>query len=228
MRASVVLLVVFAAAISAAASVRAADLAPADALIRQAIAARIGGDADVVVLSLDVPSKPGIPATFREARPDPGGWLGRPMRIALVTETGSSVMAVATLRVTAGVVVTTRAVDRGQTVAEGDVQIVRRELRGVPLRRVLSMPQVRGGRVLRPVPEGAIVMPGAVALRRAVEPGDHVTVVTMVDGAEVQATLVAADAGNPGDMVRVINPDTRHDVRGRVVKEGLVEVDYAR
>ena len=98
------------------------------------------------------------------------------------------------------------------------MRVVRDELKGAPLRRVLSPSQVRGGRVLRPIPAGAVVVPGAVIARRTIEPGDHVTVRAMSGDVEVSASLVAADAGNPGDVIRVVNPDTHRDVRGRVIE----------
>jgi flagella basal body P-ring formation protein FlgA len=78
------------------------------------------------------------------------------------------------------------------------------------------------------MPAGALVLPGSVLVRRAIEPGDHVTAVAVSGDIEVTASLVAADGGDPGDVIRVFNPDTRRDLRGRVVKEGLVEVNYAR
>jgi flagella basal body P-ring formation protein FlgA len=96
------------------------------------------------------------------------------------------------------------------------------------LRRLLAAVQVSGTRVLRPMPAGALVLPGSVLVRRAIEPGDHVTAVAVSGDIEVTASLVAADGGDPGDVIRVFNPDTRRDLRGRVVKEGLVEVNYAR
>jgi flagella basal body P-ring formation protein FlgA len=108
------------------------------------------------------------------------------------------------------------------------MRVVREELRDMPLRRVLTPAQVRGGRVLRPMAAGAAVLPGAVVVKRAVEPGDRVTVMAVSGAVEVSAELVAADGGDPGDVIRVVNPDTRKDLRGRIVKEGLVEVNYAR
>jgi flagella basal body P-ring formation protein FlgA len=41
---------------------------------------------------------------------------------------------------------------------------------------------------------------------------------------EVTAMFVAADGGAVGDVIRVVNPDTRRYLRGRVRDDGLVEV----
>src|SRR5690606_20322621 len=116
----------------------------------------------------------------------------------------------------------------GMTVADEDVQVVRAELRGTPLRRLPKGDQVIGSRVLRPVPANAVLLPGAVVLRRAVEPGDRITAVAITGDIRVSAELRATDGGEPGDVIRVVNTDTRRSLRGRVIGEGLVEVGYAR
>lgn len=203
-------------------------LAPADAVIRAAIAARLGVTATIDVQAIDLPLRAGLPTMFRQARPDPSARLGRPMRFALLPATGMPITAIATVRVVAEHVVTARAIDRNETMTADAMRVVTDELRDAPLRRVLTPAQVRGGRVLRPMPAGAAVLPGAVVVRRAVEPGDRVTVVAVSGDVEVSAELLATDGGDPGDVIRVVNPDTRKDVRGRIVKEGLVEVNYAR
>jgi flagella basal body P-ring formation protein FlgA len=203
-------------------------LAPADVVIRAAITARLGVDATIDVQAIDLPARPGLPTMFRQARPDPSARLGRPMRFVLLPATGMPITAIATVHVVAEHVVTARAIDRNETMAPEAMRVVREELRDMPLRRVLTPAQVRGGRVLRPMAAGAAVLPGAVVVKRAVEPGDRVTVMAVSGDVQVSAELIATDGGDPGDVIRVVNPDTRKDLRGRIVKEGLVEVNYAR
>lgn len=199
-------------------------VSPEDA-IRQAVVDRLGS-VEVTVVALDLTSAAG--AVFRSARPDPSARLGRPVRFTLVPEKGPLVFATATLRVVGDHVVAQRELFRGETVAEADVTQVRGELSNVPLRRLPTGEQVVGSRVLRPVAAQATVLPGAVVVRRAVEPGDRVTVLAVSGAIRVSAMLTAADGGEPGDVIRVVNRDSRRTLRGRVVKEGLVEVRYAR
>jgi flagella basal body P-ring formation protein FlgA len=207
---------------------RAAVPASASEVIRAAIASRIGSDAEVEVLTVDLPVRPDLPEVFREARPDPSAFLGRPMRFTLVPLTGAPVFAVATLRVIVTHVVTTRALDRSEVLADDTIRSVREELKGMPVRRPLTLSQVNGRRLLRPMSVGAVLVPGSVVVRRAIEPGDKVTVTAVSGLIEVSASLVAGDGGDPGDVIRVFNPETHRDLRGRVVKEGQVEVNYAR
>lgn len=204
----------------------AADPRSADALIREAVQSRLGVDAEVTVVNLDLPARAG--SEFRSVRVDPAAWLGKPMRFTLVPVSGAPVIAVASLRVVAEHVVARQAISRGETITAETVTSVRDEVRGVPLRRLPQAVQVVGGRALRPVPAGAVLLPGAVTVRRAIEPGDPVTVVARRGDIEVTASLVASDGGDPGDVIRVRNPETRRDLRGRVLSEGRVEVIYAR
>jgi flagella basal body P-ring formation protein FlgA len=214
-----------AAATAPGLAANALGLRPAAELIRAAVVERVGADADVSLTGLDVPG----PATeFREARPDPEGRLAKPMRFTLTTGAGSSVVAVVSVHVSIDHAVTRRAIGRGETLTEADLATMRDELRGTPLRRLPTTAQLVGGRALRPMPAGAIVLPGAVAIRRVVEPGDRVTVVATTGTVEVSAAMIAADGGRIGDLVRVVNPETRHYLRGRILNDGRIEVMYAR
>ncbi|ODS53921.1 MAG: flagella basal body P-ring formation protein FlgA [Acidobacteria bacterium SCN 69-37] len=196
-----------------------------DVLIRAATA-KLGTDAVVEIVALDLPA--GAADRFVDARIDPAAKLGRPMRVVLVPARGSRVLGTASLRVVAAHAVARRDLPRGTTVTSDDVEIVTGEVQQVPLRRLPGADEVIGSRVLRTIPSAAIVMPGAVALRRTVEPGDRVTAVAMAGDVQVSAEVTAADGGNPGDVIRVVNPGSRRSLRGRVVREGLVEVGYAR
>lgn len=206
--------------------VHAAPPQQADALIVELVRARLGADAEITVASLDLPARAG--QEFRSARLDPAARLGKPMRVTFVPVSGTPVIAVVSLHVVVPNVVARRDLSRGETIADDDVIEVRTEAIGAPLRRLPRGTQVIGRRVLRPVPAGAVILPGAVVVRRTIERGDPVTVVARAGDAEVTASMVAADGGNEGDVIRVTNPDTRRDLRARVIKEGHVEVIHAR
>ncbi|MEZ5316939.1 MAG: flagellar basal body P-ring formation chaperone FlgA [Vicinamibacterales bacterium] len=206
-------------------AVETAAVGSAAAVIRAALVERLGRGAIITVSAVDG-ARDGV--VYREARPDPSGWLGKPVRFTLIPETGGAHLATASVRVVVDHAVATHAITRGATLADDDVEAVRSELTGTPIRAVPTAEAVTGGRALRPIPEGAVVLNGFVAIPRAVEPGDRVTVVAAVGAVQVTAAFVAADGGRPGDVIRCMNPDTRHYVRGRIVRKGLVEVIYER
>jgi len=200
---------------------------PAAEAISRAVSGRMGEGAVVEVVALVLHGGT-ADDRFVEARPDPAARLGRPTRFTLRRARGGVVTATATLRVTAEHVVTQNALTRGATVAAGDIRVVRGEIRDTPIRRLPTGEQVQGSRVLRPIVAGALILPGAVVVRRAIEAGDRVTAVAHAGDVQVSAAMTATDGGDPGDVIRVVNADTRRSLRGRVVSEGVVEVGYAR
>jgi flagella basal body P-ring formation protein FlgA len=215
-----------------AASVRADDRGldvstSADSVVRRAITARLGRpDAEIAIAMIDLPTK--APQAFRDAVPEPGSRLGRPMRFLLRPFTGRPVIAVVTATVIADRAVLRSDVARGAVLGADDVTLERGAIAGVILRRLPTLADLEGARARRTLAAGLAITPNDVLLRRAVEAGDKVTVVASSGAVEVSATLVAADGGDPGDLVRVVNPETRRDVRGRVTDRGRVEVEHGR
>jgi flagella basal body P-ring formation protein FlgA len=207
---------------TAAPGLRSADVdrSAVDA-IRAAVAERLGDAVDVRITSMDIA---GDARVFREARPHPSARLGKPVRFTLVTNTGAALPTAATIEVVGPQVVTTRTVDRGESLTVEDLQVVRSEIVGVPLQRLPALEELVGARALRRLPAGETVLANAVTVRRTVEPGDRVTVVAAAGAVEVTASFVAADGGGPGAVIRVVNPATRRYLRGRVTHEGTVEV----
>jgi len=201
------------------------EIRTADEVMVAAVLERFGTGASVSLTAVDVPGPSGA---FRVARPDPEGRTGKPMRFTLITASGTSIIAVATVHVATEHAVTTRAIARNETITSDDLHDVRDELVGAPLRRLPTAAELVGGRVLRPLPAGTIVLPGSVVVRRTIEPGDHVVVVALSGSVEVTAEMIAADGGKIGDLIRAVNPDTHQYVRGRVVEAGRIEVTYAR
>jgi flagella basal body P-ring formation protein FlgA len=199
---------------------RTSSLSAADA-VRAAVVARLGVKATVQVESIDVT---GDAPVFREARPGPASRLGRPLRFTLVTVSGAELPATATVTVTGALVVTTRTVARGESLKPEDLNESQRVITDVPLRRLPRLHELVGSRALRALPAGEAVPDNAVTLRRKVEPGDSVTVIAASGAVEVTGTFVAADGGQPGRVIRVINPQTRRFLRGRVLENGKIEV----
>jgi flagella basal body P-ring formation protein FlgA len=199
--------------------------ASATDVIRAAVLERLGPDVEVAVTPLGPPAQPSL---FRTATPDPSAWLGKPMRFSLLNGPGPATFATVDLRVVAAYAVTTHDVVVGRVLTADDVKATRGELRDLPLRRVPAADALVGARALRAMAAGTTIQSSFVIVRRVVEPGDKVTVVAARGAVEVTATLVAADGGQVGDVIRVVNPETRKYLRGRVLRAGFVEVIHER
>ncbi|MEO7191701.1 MAG: flagellar basal body P-ring formation chaperone FlgA [Vicinamibacterales bacterium] len=218
-------LVAFATAVGLAHAGAAPGAVSASDAVSRAVMDRLGPDVDVSVMSSGVT---GTAEVFREARPDPAARMGSPMRFTLISADGAAVPVTVSLRVIGAPVVARRTLARGATIGASDVAAERGVVSGVPLRRLLAIDEVVGTRVLRAIQAGDVVLATSVTGRRAIEPGDGVTVRVGTGAVEVTASMVAADGGRAGDVIRVVNPATRRYLRARVVKKGLVEVINGR
>jgi len=200
------------------------QLSAADA-IRAAVVDRLGPDVEVTVTLLSLPAEPKL---FQRATPDPAAWLGKPIRFSLVAGAGRTVSATADVRVVAEYAMSTHSIGRGQVLTAEDVSPAKGELRALPLRRLPTVAALVGAKTLRPLEVGLPIQSSFVAMKKTIEAGDKVTVVAAAGAIEVTATLVAADGGHVGDVIRVVNPVTKRYLRGRILRAGFVEVLHER
>jgi flagella basal body P-ring formation protein FlgA len=194
-------------------------------VMRAAVLERLGAEVDVTVTPLSLPAEPKV---FTRATPDPSARLGKPMRFVLIGPTGRAISATADVRIVAEYAIATRSISRGQVLKVEDMLPAKGELRELPLRRLPTATTLIGAKTLRPLTAGTPIQASFVAQKRTIEPGDKVTVVAAAGAIEVTATLVAADGGDVGDVIRVVNPETKRYLRGRVLRAGTVEVMHER
>jgi flagella basal body P-ring formation protein FlgA len=223
-------LIVVASVVVGAAPSRAAVLsAQADPRVLDAIAAavrqRMAGDAEVIVESAEIFIPAGTPADARiQAAPDPAARLGGLVRFALIVDGVRSGRADARLHVNVAQARATRAIVRGETLNAADVEDARGEIADGPLRRRPRAAELAGGRALRDLAAGQLVTATAVAVPPAVRTGQTVTAVSRAFGIEASATMVAAESGDAGAVIRVVNRATRRPLRARIVSSELVEI----
>jgi flagella basal body P-ring formation protein FlgA len=217
-------------------SARAQEAGSEESAIRhavvQAVKVRMGQDADVRIEELQFKTTPPPEGAVLAASPEPGARLGRQNRFSLqwLPPAGArrpaapGGYAVAKVFVAVEHVRATREIGRGETCAEGDVVTSRGEVGPVPLQRLPALATVIGTRVLRPVGPEEVVTSIVVSVRPAVSSGDVVAVRASVDGVTVQGQAVAQQSGSEGDIIRVLNRESRRALRARVTGPGRVEV----
>jgi flagella basal body P-ring formation protein FlgA len=219
-------LIVFASASALAPTSAAAAPDPCvhDAIVT-AVRARVGDSADVIVDSLAVFSPAGIAADARiDAAPDPAARLGGRVRFLLTVNGSRTAHAEAVIKVSVEQARAARDIARGATIGDGDVEDVRIEITSGPLHRRPRAADLAGGRALRDLAQGTVVPAQAVAVAPAVRTGQTVTAISRAFGIEAAATMVAAQSGNPGSVIRVVNRATRKALRARVVSPEVVEI----
>lgn len=94
----------------------------------------------------------------------------------------------------------------------------------VPFGSLVALGDLDHTRLRRPLPADAVLTTAVVQRAAPVRSGSGVVTIARVHGVEVRGRAVAAQDGDIGDLVIVVNPDSRKRLRGRVVADALVEV----
>jgi flagella basal body P-ring formation protein FlgA len=200
----------------------------ARAAIVEAIRQRMGPGAEVQVDALTI--RPGGTAAVAAARPDPGARLGRPMRFSLATPARDgnrlrwSAAAEAVVQVVVDHLHARAVIERGRTIEAGDVELVRHAVESGPLRAWPAAEAVGRSRAIRDLAPGVCIPPSSLAGMPLVQAGQDVRVIARLGPVTATARLVAAESGDPGAVIRIVNPQSRRALRARVVAAGTVEV----
>jgi flagella basal body P-ring formation protein FlgA len=219
-----------AGSIAMPAAATSADEAVVRAAVEAAIRARLGAEA---LIDIDTVQVSWIrEAASVEATPDVGARLGAPLRFTLrTTEPGAAGprvvvagSAVVQGRVRVPHVHARRILTPGTVLSEADLHSATHDLAALPLKALPDLSTLVGGRVLRMVAADACIDGTAVASVHAVRSGQSVTAISRFAGGEVSATVVASEHGDPGRVIRVVNPQTRRALQARVLSAGVVEI----
>jgi flagella basal body P-ring formation protein FlgA len=210
----------------------AGDPAPAiTAAIEQAIRARMGAHVTVRVTEL-TGVRLSAEAAGLVAMAPPTAKIGAPIRFMLSERLGAARArtgeVTATFTVVADAVRTVKDVTRGAKVDAGDVVVQASDLAGQPLAPLPSLEDAIGARARRDIGIDVVVTRADIAAEPLVRAGDIVRAHVRVGAAEVTGQLVAAEPGARDEVIRVVNPETRHTTRARIVASGEVEVMNVR
>src|SRR4029453_18040280 len=119
---------------------------------------------------------------------------------------------------------TRKAIARGDRLDADALAVVATDLNGQSMRPLLSLDDARGARATRDLVEGALVTRSDIVPEPLVKAGDVVRARVHVGAVELFGSGIAAENGLKDDVIRVINQESRHAFRARVVGSGEVEV----
>ena len=158
----------------------------------------------------------------------PDGRTGRASLFSLTVNTPAGPRrigsAMATVVVETEALRATRTLSRGDELAEADMVTSRGEVAGVAFKRLPVAIETVGARMTRPVEEGGVLSNEVVSAQWPVRSGQQVRVRAVVDGIEAQGLGIATEHGRVGAVIRVVNPDSKKTLMGRVVGLGEIEV----
>ena len=114
----------------------------------------------------------------------------------------------------------------GARLAPGDVRLEARELATLPEGWLAHAGDVVGKRLRRSLRQGQPFQERWLEAPPSVERGQIVQLRIQRGPLRIEALGEARGDGRTGDWIRVVNRDSRREVRGRVVGDGVVHVDF--
>jgi flagella basal body P-ring formation protein FlgA len=195
--------------------------------IESAVRARIGGTSVVSVTKIT-----GVRLVRESASlvavPDPSARIGGAIRFVLASgEYGARTRigeVTAIVQVSAPAVRTRKAIARGDRLDGDAIAVVATDLNGHAMRPLLSLDDARGARTTHDLAEGALVTRSDIVQEPVVKSGDVVRARVHVGDVELVGNGVATENGMKNEVIRVINQESHHAFRARVVGSGEVEV----
>jgi flagellar basal body P-ring formation protein FlgA len=120
--------------------------------------------------------------------------------------------------------VLTRSLNRGETVQASDFATERRVKESLPADAQLETRLVTGQVARRALQAGSILRTGDLARPEIVARGDVVTIVYEVPGMVLTLRGTASAAGAQGDIIAVVNPQSKKILQAQVIAPGKVSV----
>ena len=195
------------------------------AAIASAVRARAGALASVSIDLRVAALTPGI-SIVEAAEPQAGARFGRPARFRLVTGGRSVGYAIGVVHATVPLLRLTHALAAGAAITGADVEAVVADPGPLPIEPLPAAADVIGNTSTRPLLANEVITARMVRLAPAVRSGDIVATRIAVGGVEAVGTATALQSGSVGDVIRLVNADSRRQLRGRIVRKGSVEVQH--
>lgn len=200
-------------------------MASATAAVREVF----GEDADVALAQPVLSMAPGAGA-IRAAVPEPGSRTGGAVRFVLYGQQADRRVRLGRLtahvRVRARHVRTVERIEARAVVTGGTVTTVHDDIGRLPIAPLPTLDATTGAVTRRALGPGEVIASAVLVPRPLVRVGDEVVTIARVGPVEVRGRAVAAQAGELGETVVVVNPDSHRRLRARVVAEQTVEVGH--
>jgi len=132
----------------------------------------------------------------------------------------------ATISVMTDVVVAARPLGKHQHIRLEDLTVERRDLATVGSEPITRPEDVLGNRTTRMIYPHTVIQAGMIALPPLVKRGDIVKIVADAGPMTITATGLVKQQGRKGDVVRVMNTDSKRVILARITGPGAVKVDF--
>lgn len=189
---------------------------------------RLGSEAEITVGNVHVALREDAAGSLAVV-PSPQAVLDAPVEFVVVgARPGGKPMQVGRGRADVFVsmphVQVARTLARGSVLTADDLVSITGDPGGVPLKRLPTAKDLVGATLRRDTVGGDVLTLQDAVLPLAIRAGDTVQALATIGSVQVWAELTAVDNGAEGAVVRVVNRETRRELRARVLRAGVVEV----
>ena len=132
----------------------------------------------------------------------------------------------ATISVMADVVTVMQPLGKHQHIELDDLSVQRRNLADLPADTVSRLEDALGNRATRMIYPNTVLQSSMMASPPLVQRGDIVKIVADAGPMTITATGMVKQRGRKGEIVRVMNTDSRRVILARVTGPGAVKVDF--
>jgi len=130
------------------------------------------------------------------------------------------------IKVMIEVVVTRKPLGRYKVISEKDIHLKSTNLAKLPSNVITRCEDVLGKRTKRAIDSNVTLRSDLIELPPLVKNGDIVRIVIESDGLKITALGKVKEKGRRGEMIKVINVDSRKAIYARVVNSSSVKVEY--
>jgi flagella basal body P-ring formation protein FlgA len=131
----------------------------------------------------------------------------------------------ANVAIEAPVVIAIRDLPRGQAIDAKDLKTKVSDTSHLLRGYFESIDEVVGQTLKRTLRRGQVVTPSMLVVRKTIKRGDPVTIIAGSETIQVRMQGKAMKQGNPGELITVMNTQSKRKIEARVVSKGVVMID---
>ncbi len=124
------------------------------------------------------------------------------------------------------VLVTRRLLGRYQPITQDDITLKKVDIATLSSDVILGYENILGKRTKRKIRVGTVLRETLIELPPLIKPGDLVTLVAESAGMKITTHGVAKKKGRKGEMIMVVNLDSKKRINAQVVDANTVKVDF--
>jgi len=117
-----------------------------------------------------------------------------------------------------------RRIERGEVIAESDIQEKNIDLYEMPHGAVMVQSEIIGSAAARTIAPSTVIINSSIERNMVVRRGDEVKIKVMIPGVEVVVKGTSCESGALGEVVKVKNQTSGRIISGRVISAGEVMI----